>query len=144
MKLTVFNETELKLPVADLETLFEELVSGEKASDRTSEVNLIFIDDQRMRKLNRQYRGQDQTTDVLSFNIDEPDEPEGVLGEIYISMPVAVSQASEYGVTLALEVRRLFTHGLLHLLGYDHQEKQEAEKMFAVEEKYLGLAREND
>lgn len=144
MKLTVFNETEAEPPACDLETLFDELVSGENASDWTTGVNLIFIDDRRMQKLNCQYRDLDQTTDVLSFNIDEPDDPEGVLGEIYISMPAAQKQASDYGVTLTEEVRRLFTHGLLHLFGYDHQETEETDKMFLAEEKYLGLKRESD
>lgn len=144
MKLSVFNETELDPPAAELETIFQEVVSGEKASDSTSQVNLIFIDDQRMQKLNLQYRDQDQTTDVLSFNIDTPDDPDGVLGEIYISLPAAENQAGEYGVSLAEEIRRLFAHGLLHLLGYDHQEKDDAEEMFGAEEKYLGLKREGD
>lgn len=144
MKLAVFNETGSDPPDSGLEKLFEALLSGEGASKRPSQVNLIFIDNLRMQKLNLQYRDQDQTTDVLSFNIDEPDEPDGVLREIYISLPVASNQALEYQVSLADEVRRLFTHGLLHLLGYDHQQADEAEKMFSTEAKYLGLKREND
>ena len=144
MKLNIFNETEHEPPSSGLNTLFERLIKGEAADKWPSQVNLIFIDDQRMQELNGQYRDIDRTTDVLSFNIDEPSDPEGVLGEIYISVPVAIDQAKEYQTTLEDEIRRLFTHGLLHLFGYDHKQVEEAERMFSTEEKYLGLTREEE
>ncbi len=72
-------------------------------------------------------------TDVLSFNYDEPD----LLGEIYISLQKAKVQAKEYGGTYRNEVRRLFVHGMFHLLGYDHETAKEANLMQKKELKYL-------
>ena len=144
MRLNVFNESEAEPPEARLETLFDELMAGENAGEWSSQVNLIIIDDGRMQQLNHQYRQKDQTTDVLSFNIDDPEESDSVLGEVYISLPVATRQASEYGTSLTDEIRRLFVHGLLHLLGYDHQEKTDAPKMLLAEEKYLNLSGKSD
>ena len=140
MQLSVYNESEIEPPSADLDTLFHKLMTGEKASELSSRVNLIFCGDTRMRKLNSQYRKKEQTTDVLSFNIDDPKEPDSVLGEIYISLAVATKQAREYDLSLVDEIRRLFVHGLLHLLGYDHQADDDAKAMFSKEEKYLGLS----
>jgi rRNA maturation RNase YbeY len=77
-----------------------------------------------MRTLNRQYRGKDRTTDVLSFALREGPfadlQPE-FLGDIVISVPVAAKQAREAGHSLAREIELLLVHGLLHLLGYDHE-----------------------
>jgi probable rRNA maturation factor len=81
-------------------------------------INVIIGDDKLIRRLNRDYRKKDKTTDVLSFEINE----NGLLGEIYISLPVAKRQAKEYGVTLVDELVRLAEHGTLHILGYTHKE----------------------
>lgn len=86
------------------------------------EVSVLLVGDGRMRKLNREYRGKDKTTDVLSF-------PQGgpcgaalcSLGDIVISVPQTIRQAGEYGATFYEELARLLIHGLLHLLGYDHE-----------------------
>jgi probable rRNA maturation factor len=77
-----------------------------------------------MRTLNRQYRGKDRTTDVLSFSLREGPfsevQPE-VLGDIVIAVPTAARQAAEAGHALGREIEVLLVHGLLHLLGYDHE-----------------------
>ena len=83
-------------------------------------VNLNFVDDKAMKELNRKYRRKNQTTDVLSFNLNE----EGLLGEIYISLPQAKRQAKEYNCSLECELIRLTGHGILHLLGYTHKEME--------------------
>jgi probable rRNA maturation factor len=97
--------------------------------------NLIFIDDAKMKKLNRRFRGRDKTTDVLSFPIEANDKK--VEGEIYISVPQAKRQAPLFGNKAEGEILRLFAHGFLHLLGYDHHTVEERNEMFAREEKYL-------
>lgn len=77
-----------------------------------------------MRSLNRRYRGKDETTDVLSFSLREGRFPQiqpDVLGDIVISLPAAARQASEAGHTVTREIDQLLIHGLLHLLGYDHE-----------------------
>lgn len=90
-----------------------------------------------MRRLNRRYRSKDRTTDVLSFNIDEPSHTGGTFGEIYISVPVALRQARTSDHSPAREFLRLFCHGLLHLCGYDHQASKSAKEMRELEDRYL-------
>jgi probable rRNA maturation factor len=81
-------------------------------------VTVALVPDRRVRALNRQYREQDQATDVLSFPADEP----GVLGDVVIALGVASRQATAAGHPLPTELRVLALHGLLHLLGYDHED----------------------
>lgn len=110
-----------------------------EASGRpAAELSVLFIGDDAMRTLNRRYRGIDRTTDVLSFSLREgafggvaPD----MLGDIVISVPRAVRQAREAGHSLRSEIDRLLVHGLLHLLGYDHEgNPSEARRMRRREE----------
>jgi len=111
------------------------------------EVSVALVDAGRIRELNRLYRGVDAPTDVLSFPMDDPHsgEPETVLGDVVIALPVAVRQAGEYGHTLAREVAYLTVHGVLHLLGFDHEEPEDRETMRRHEEAALaglGLSRD--
>jgi probable rRNA maturation factor len=91
-----------------------------------------------MRTLNRDYRGKDRVTDVLSFSMREgrfPDMQPALLGDIVISVPVAEKQARAAGHPLEREIERLLVHGLLHLMGYDHEQGlQQARKMRRKEE----------
>ena len=82
-----------------------------------SATTIAFVSDSKIRQLNRQFRGVDKTTDVLSF----PSDDEGTLGDIAISVETAVRQAKENGLTLNGEIAQLILHGLLHLCGYDHE-----------------------
>lgn len=84
---------------------------------------VAFVSDRRMRKLNREFRGKDSTTDVLSFRF-EPDEfetDENSLGDIVISVEQAKKQASENDLALETEIKQLILHGILHLCGFDHE-----------------------
>lgn len=92
-----------------------------------AELSVDMVGDGRMRRLNRVYRGIDRPTDVLAFAMREaggPDSP--LLGDVVISLPAAVRQAAQAGHSVDREVAVLLVHGLLHLLGYDH-EREEAE-----------------
>jgi len=103
------------------------------------EVGLVFTDSEVIKQLNRDYRGVDETTDVLAFHMlpqKEVDDsfalpPDGVtrLGEVIISYPQAVAQAREQGHSTERELALLVIHGILHLLGYDHEEPEEESKM---------------
>ncbi len=93
--------------------------------DRSS-LSIILTGDESIRSINREYRGIDLPTDVLSFAerecpFPEPEKKMEMLGEIYISMDRASAQALEYGVSMQEETLRLLVHGILHLLGYDHE-----------------------
>ncbi len=110
------------------------------------EMGVILVDDEYIRELNLKYRGIDQPTDVLSFAMNEElaESPAFVaqggpilLGDIYISVERAREQAESYGHSLNRELCYLGTHGLLHLLGYDHQTPEETELMRVEEERIL-------
>jgi probable rRNA maturation factor len=89
-----------------------------------AELSVLFVGDRAMRTLNRQYRGKDRITDVLSFALQEgrfSKVQPNMLGDIVISVPTAGRQAVDAGLTLQQELERLLVHGLLHLVGYDHE-----------------------
>ncbi|HLL05002.1 MAG TPA: rRNA maturation RNase YbeY [Myxococcaceae bacterium] len=105
------------------------------------ELSISLVGDRAIRRLNRTWRKKDKATDVLSFPAG--DLPKGTpgprqLGDVVISMDTAKRQAREYGRTLESEVARYLAHGVLHLLGYDHERSYDARKMAALEEKLLG------
>ena len=84
-----------------------------------SSATIAFVSDKKIRELNRQFRGIDKATDVLSFPADGPDESN--LGDIAISAETAATQAKENGLSFDDEIAQLILHGLLHLSGYDHE-----------------------
>ena len=101
------------------------------------ELTLAFIDDEEMAQLHEKWMDLPGTTDVMSFPMDElrPKDPEpGILGDIVISPLVARVQADKAGHSYEHEVKILAAHGLLHLLGYDHQEPEAERTMFALQE----------
>jgi len=111
------------------------------------EVSLVFTDSETVKQLNRDYRGVDEPTDVLAFHMlpqKEVDDsfalpPDGVtrLGEVIISYPQAAEQAREQGHSPERELALLVIHGILHLLGYDHEEPEEESKMRERERELL-------
>jgi len=112
------------------------------------EVSLVFTDSETVQQLNRDYRGVDETTDVLAFQMlpqKKADDsfalpPDGVtrLGEVIISYPQAAEQAEEQGHSVEQELALLIIHGILHLLGYDHEKPEEEKRMREREEELLG------
>ena len=103
--------------------------------------SIIFVGNDEIQKLNREYRGIDRITDVISFaledNADEIKSDMRILGDIYICIPRMIEQAESYGHSEKRELSFLTVHGLLHLLGYDHMEKSDEEKMFSLQELIL-------
>ncbi|HWR42666.1 rRNA maturation RNase YbeY [Sporomusa sp.] len=117
-----------------------------------AEVSVVLADDDYIRQLNRQYRGKDTPTDVLSFAMNEhcqgdhepeiteaPDDIEILLGDIIISLDTTARQAEEFGHSLERELAYLTVHGMLHLLGYDHEDQAERLEMRKEEEYVLSL-----
>ncbi|MBT2761647.1 rRNA maturation RNase YbeY [Paenibacillus sp. ISL-20] len=145
--------------IALLEVILQKAGEAEGVTD--GEVDLTFVDDEQIHELNREYRGIDRPTDVLSFAMNEitNDELEiiyeleegedlesvpDVLGDIIISVPRAKLQSEEYGHSLERELGFLFVHGFLHLLGYDHQDEASEAEMMGKQEAVLaevGLTR---
>ncbi len=111
-----------------------------------TEVSVVLANDEYIHALNLEYRGKDCSTDVLSFALNEGDEPEVLdgpeevlLGDIIISVETATRQAEEYGHSLERELAYLTVHGILHLLGYDHMTEEEKTEMRQEEEHVLSL-----
>ena len=103
------------------------------------ELNVSFVDDDYMTELHIKWMDEPGTTDVLSFPMDMPETPgEAVtLGDIVISPVVAAEQAAQQGHSIEHEIFILATHGLLHILGYDHADKAEEKTMFELQEKIV-------
>ena len=100
-------------------------------SDQAGQVNLNFISDAEIRRLNRMYRGKDKVTDVLSFGAGDR-EVSGQLGDVLISYPQAVRQAEDGDIEL--ELADLLVHGILHLMGHDHEKAEDADRMFPLQD----------
>jgi probable rRNA maturation factor len=111
-----------------------------------AEMSVTFVTDERIQELNREYRGKDQPTDVISFAME--DEVEGemqivgmdaarLLGDIVISIPRTKEQAQEYGHSFERELGFLSVHGFLHLLGYDHMTEEDEKIMFGRQKEIL-------
>lgn len=113
----------------------------EKLELQNALFNVIIVDDKYIHKINKEYRGIDRPTDVISFALEDDkqiDLPDlRVLGDIYISYDKAISQAKEYGHSNKRELCFLAVHGLLHLLGYDHMTKDDEIKMFGLQKELL-------
>jgi probable rRNA maturation factor len=127
-----------------LRRLVETVLLAEGLSG-TVELSLTLTDDAAVQRLNREFRGVDASTDVLSFPLLSPEEspfvppPDGILhlGDVVVSYPRAVAQAAEYGHSVRRELGYLTVHGVLHLLGYDHELEADKERMRAREEAIL-------
>ena len=128
----VYNELLIKT-FKHLKLKFDPIIS-------VSLVDIAFI-----HEMNRDYRGIDRPTDVISFAFLDNEDREALykskepvcLGDIYISVDKAKEQAKEYGHPLERELSFLFVHGLLHLLGYDHMNKEDEEVMFKLQDEIL-------
>ncbi len=136
----IINNTEEKIDeLEDLNGLLEYALNYLQLENVL--FNVIIVDNETIHKLNREYRGVDRPTDVISFALEDDDTfvptEVRVLGDIYISIEKARSQAESYGHSLKREISFLTIHGLLHLLGYDHMEEEEEKEMFSLQELIL-------
>lgn len=136
----IFNETNETLDLDEEKRIIEFALKHENLTNVT--FNVIFVDSDKITQLNRDYRGIDRETDVISFALEDGEaninfEFGRLLGDIYICVPRMKAQAKEYGHSLTREMGFLTVHGLLHLLGYDHMEKEEEKIMFKKQEEIL-------
>lgn len=159
-----WNNEQDKLEIRDdlielLNTVLQKAAESEGVEE--GEVALTFVDDEEIHVLNREYRGIDRPTDVLSFAMNESldeeldivyeveedeelDELTDMFGDIIISVERAQAQSEEYGHSIEREIGFLFVHGFLHLLGYDHQDEASEAEMMGKQEAVLaqvGLVR---
>jgi probable rRNA maturation factor len=129
----------LRYPTEALEADAERLLLALELPE--AELSLVLCTDPFIRRLNKQYRGKDQPTDVLSFAMQEGQKmgEATVLGDLILSVDTARRQATEHGHRVEEELRILLVHGLLHLLGYDHIRPADAVRMRAEEARLLAL-----
>jgi probable rRNA maturation factor len=152
------EQNKIEIPdslIARLEQLLQ--LAGEAEGLTEGEVTLSIVDDEEIHQLNRDYRGIDRPTDVLSFAMHEETDEEldiiyevesededipldGMLGDIIISAERAKLQSEEYGHSLERELGFLFVHGFLHLIGYDHQDEAAEAIMTEKQESVLRQA----
>ncbi len=143
MELSVINkQTKIEYEETLIGTLEELMSACLNHEDVTTdlEVSLMFVDNQGIKELNRDYRGKDQETDVLSFpQYDDFEDfvEEMMLGDIVISLEKAVEQANDYNHSFGREVCYLVVHSMFHLLGYDHMNDDDKQEMRAKEDAVL-------
>ena len=143
-RIGIFNETDVELTEEKkmIRKLVKEVLKEENV--RNAECNIIFVDNEKIHEINQEYRHIDRVTDVISFALEDEMENEPsaqyemrVLGDIYISVDRAKEQALEYGHSFLREICFLAIHGMLHLLGYDHQTTEDEKIMFQKQEEVL-------
>ena len=136
----IFNETNRK--IEELKILNDYVKYVVKELDLLKcEFNIIIVDNEKIHEINKEYRNIDRETDVISFALEDEKDIEyddfRLLGDIYISIDRVISQAKEYGHSELREICFLATHGILHLLGYDHMEPEDEKEMFDLQNKLL-------
>ncbi len=151
MELNVYNRSRQK-GYASYRKIFEEIfkktITTLGLNDNVS-VSVIFVSDKKIHQINKEYRNIDRPTDVISFALSDyqsdNDYVAEELGDIFISVDAAKRQAKEYEHSEKREICFLFTHGLLHLNGFDHQTKEEEKEMIKYQKMILDdIVSEND
>ncbi|MFN8212839.1 MAG: rRNA maturation RNase YbeY [Candidatus Nanopelagicales bacterium] len=144
MSIDVVNETEAEI---DIESIQEQarFILDRLRIHPGAELSVVFVDVATMTDLHERWMDEPGPTDVLSFPMDEltpprddEEPPEGLLGDVVICPEVAQRQAVQAGHDERLEVGVLLTHGILHLLGYDHAEPDDERLMFGLQRRLLG------
>jgi len=138
-KIEVFNQTEEKIDLKYIKKISNFALKKENV--RNGIINIILVNEEKIREINKEYRKIDRVTDVISFALEEGEKLSfsfgRLLGDIYVCIPRMKQQALEYGHSEKRELSFLIVHGILHLLGYDHMEKQDEEVMFEKQELIL-------
>ena len=137
MKLEIINNSNTlhQFNKASFVTLASSIEQHEK--HKFNYINIIFTDDENMRLLKKKYFNQDYYTDVITFNLEEPNDL--VEGEIYIGINQVHQNSIKFNCNFNNELTRIFIHGLLHLVGYDDTTKADKKKMTNLEDKYIAL-----
>lgn len=136
----ILNNTNKKIEEINKLEKYIEFVTS-KLNINEAIFNIIFVSNEEIHKINKEFRNTDRVTDVISFALEDNEEEAfkafRLLGDIYIAIDVAYDQALEYNHSREREVCFLATHGILHLLGYDHMTIEEEKEMFAKQEELL-------
>ena len=147
MNLIINNETKEEVNIEkDLEKVIKEVLKLEDIEEKKCEISLSFVDEGKIRQLNRDFREIDRVTDVLSFPIEDffnedrktlLEKPYLMLGDVVICLDVARMQAEELGHSFEREIMYLTCHSILHLLGYDHIDENDKKIMRSKEKEVM-------
>jgi len=132
MEVKYLNHKEFGIKVLPFSSYIEKI--SDSIDVHEGILNVVFVNDQYIRALNKAYRDKDEPTDVLSFSYDS----DNLIGEVYVSTETAGRQAKEHKHSLSDELVRLIVHGILHVHGFDHEREEDYKDMFAVEKSVLG------
>jgi probable rRNA maturation factor len=134
MKIEIINQTKSKIPKAFVKAWTKKVykyLKAKKILKKEKDLIVVFVASAKMKKLNSQFRGKNKHTDILSFAPIE----ETSLGELVLCLPVLKKQAKEHELSLDHEIGYMLIHGILHLLGYDHEtSKKDADRMFKIQD----------
>ena len=138
----ITNLYEEEVDTKDVKKVLE--IAIKKLNLKDIEFNVILVDNNYIHKINKEYRDIDRETDVISFALEDDDSfptmETKILGDIYISIDKAKSQAEEYGHSFKRELCFLAVHGFLHINGYDHMNEEDEKIMFGLQEEILNEA----
>ena len=137
VKIEIFNNSSYNIELGDFKKYFLSIMKDLQVEDAL--VNIIIVDNEEIKKINKEYRNIDNVTDVISFALEDVEfkTPFRILGDIYISYEKVKEQALKYEHSEKRELYFLATHGLLHLLGYDHMNEKEEKIMFDLQKELL-------
>lgn len=144
MKTNIVNETKKPIALKNLTNfvsrvcrqLIRQKVRNHKILLQKKELTVVFLNAKQMKKINAQFRGKDKATDILSFQSGD----ENCLGELLLCMDVLKKQAKQQKHSIQKESEYMLIHGILHLLGYDHEQSEKEEKlMFSIQDKCFKL-----
>lgn len=137
VKIEIFNNSSYSIELDDFKKYFLSIMKDLQVEDAL--VDIIIVDNEEIKKINKEYRNIDNVTDVISFALEDVEfkTPFRILGDIYISYEKVKEQALKYEHSEKRELYFLATHGLLHLLGYDHMNKKEEKIMFDLQKELL-------
>lgn len=134
MNIEIINQTKSKIPkkfISDWTKHIYKNLKKQKVLKTEKDLIVVFVTTAKMKKLNSQFRGKNKPTDILSFDPIE----ESSLGELVLCLPVLKKQSKEHDLSLNHEIGYMLIHGILHLLGYDHEtSKKDANKMFKIQD----------
>ena len=135
----IFNETDKEIIEIDKLQKYMEFVV-KKLEIKTAIFNIIFVSNEEIHRINKEYRKVDRVTDVISFALEDNNDviPVRMLGTIYVCIPRMKEQAVSYKHSEKRELSFLACHGLLHLLGYDHMTDEQEKEMFGLQDEILG------
>ena len=132
VNIRIFNDSGLKkLALSKVEKAVRRTLKGEGITK--AEINIIYVNDADIKKINKKFLNHNNITDVISFKLDE----NVIDGEIYIGTGRAKAQAEKFNVSLTKELMRLAVHGTLHLIGYEDDTENKRFEMFNLENKYI-------